>query len=326
MKRAFVALMFALGPAALLIGGCGGNSTSTTTITNPTSPNGPTKNTGVAQRIYVVQQAGSAAGSILQFSATASGNVSPASTITPNTLVSQVATDSYGNLYFFNGNVVEYAAGSSGTPTATRQINAGTSSRICCLDGLGVGPEGNIVMGQDNGEVDEWSATANGSVAPTRYILGYSQTGGGASPVIVANQVTADSSDNIYVGAGGGPGVAQVVIFGPAASGNAAPSRTVGPNGLAGGLAVDSNGNVYVTSSSCSYSGSSSTCSGTISVYAARTTSTTTASRVITGPATKLGLLGQIKVDAVGNLYVVSTSAVGTNPSVIVFSAARLET
>ena len=326
-ERRRAGMMRLLGVAAVLcIAGCGGSSPANTgTSTPPATPAGPTPNSGAAVRIYVVQQSGSLAGSILQFPATASGSVSPASTITPNTPVAQVATDAYGNIYFFNGsNIVEYAAGSSGAPTPTRQIMAGSASRICCLAGLGVSPGGTILLGQDNGEIDEWSATANGAVAPTRYILGASQTGGGASLVTVANQVTADASDNIYVATAGAPGVAEVEVFGPSASANAAPSRSVGPYGLAGGLAVDSTGNIYVTSSICNVSVPAPTCTGTISVYPTGTASTTTPSRVITGSATRLGLLGQIKVDSVGNLYVVSTSATGTNPTVLVFSATSL--
>ena len=337
LSRAFLRLLCVL-PASfivLLVVGCGGSSgsssssttgTTTTTTgsggTTTTTPTGPTANTGAAQRIYVVQQPSSPAnGTILQFAATATGSATPASTITPGTPVAQVATDKLGNIYFFNGNIVEYAAGATGSPTALRQISSGTTSRICCVDGLGVSPDGAIVLGQDNGEIDEWSATATGSVAPSRY-LGYSETGGGASLVGVANQVAGDASDTLYVGAAGAPRTPQVLVFSPTASGNVAPTRSLGPNGLAGGLAVDSAGNVYITSSTCTAaSATSQVCNGTISVYAAGTASTDTPTRVITGSSTQLGALAGIKVDAVGNMYVVSTTATGTNPTVLMFAA-----
>jgi len=321
MKYRGLILSLSLLLNVALITGCGAGSSTTTTIgTNPT-PTGPTINIGAATRVYVVQQPSTGAGTILQFSATASGNVPPASMISPGTKVFQVNTDQYGNIYYFGDHIVELASGSSGSPTPTREIQAGTVSRICCVDGMGVSPTGSIVLGQDNGEIDEWSPTATGTVAPNRYILGASETGGGASLVVVANQVAVDASDNLFIGAAGGPGTPQVEVFTSAATGNAAPSRSVGPNGLVGSVAVDSSGSVYTTTQACTVTGPALNCVGTISVYASSSTSTATPTRVITGAATLLRSVWGIKVDAIGNIYVVSTDATGANPAVLKFGA-----
>ncbi len=301
--------------------GCGGGDPSATTIPTSPTPSGPTINTGAALRVYVVQQPTSGAGTILQFPATASSGVSPASIITPGTKVAQVNTDQYGNIYYFGDHIVELASGASGSPTPIREIQAGTVSRICCVDGMGVSPTGSIVLGQDNGEIDEWSSTATGTVAPNRYILGASETGGGASLVVVANQVAVDASDNLFIGAAGSPGTPQVEVFSPTATGNAAPSHSVGSNGLAGSVAVDSSGNVYTTTQSCTVTGPTLNCVGAISVYTSSSTSNATPTRLITGTATLLRSVWGIKVDAIGNIYVISTDATGANPAVLKFGA-----
>jgi hypothetical protein len=299
--------------------GCGHGFPATIAI-SPVTPTGPAANPGPAERIYVIQQPATGAGTILQFAASANGVATPASTITPGTNVGQIATDSLGNLYAFTGNIVEYANGASGNPIPIREIETGKTSRICCVDGLAVSPAGEIVIGQDNGEVDEWSAKATGSVAPDRYLLGYSEIGGGLSPVVVANLVAIDASDDIYVGGAGGPGVPEIVLFDSTANGNIAPSGTLGPDGLVGGLALDADKNVYATTSSCTLNGTTDMCSGTISVYAANATATSSPARVISGSLTQLGTLGGITVDSVGNIYVISTDAYGANPTVLTFS------
>ena len=287
---------------------------------NPGGPSGPVTNPGAAERIYVVQQPDSGNGSILQFAATASGVATAQSTITPGTSIGNVATDSFGNIYAFNGNIVEFASGASGNPTPIREITNTKASRICCVDGLAVSPAGAIVIGQDNGEVDEWSATATGAVAPERYILGQSEIGGGLSPVEVANLVGLNSADDIFVGAANAPGTPAIVLFNASASGNIGESGTIGPDGLVLGLALDNESNVYATTEVCTFVGGNGMCNGILSVYAANSTATSVPIRIISGPMTQLASPGGIAVDSVGNIYVISTNFDGSNPKVLTFS------
>jgi hypothetical protein len=306
---------------SVVLTGCGPRFSSfSTNPTTPIQPVGPTTNPGAAERIYVVQQPDNGNGTILQFAATASGVATAQSTIAPGTPVGHVATDSLGNIYAFNGNIVEFASGASGTPTPIREITGAAASRICCVDGLAVSPAGAIVIGQDNGEVDEWNSTASGAVAPERYILGQSETGGGLSPVNVANLVALNSADDIYVGAANAPGTPGIVLFNAAATGNIAASGTIGPDGLDFGLALDSLGNIYATTETCTISGENIACNGIISVYAANSSPSSAPIRVISGPLTQLASPGGLTVDSVGNIYVISTNFDGTNPTVLTFS------
>jgi len=325
----------ALLMAAVVAGiwGCGGGTSSGGSSSNENSGGdaGATSstNTGAAENLYVIQQPSGGAGTILEFPATASGSVSPTATITPSLVLGQVATDQAGNIYVVTStDIREYAAGATGSPTPLRSILAGTTSGIYDIDGMTVSPTGEIVIGQDGGDVDEWSATQTGNVAPERRIPGYSQTGGGLSPVIVANQVAVDGSDNIYVAAQGAPPIPQkVTIFGPSATGNVAPTRTVGGQGTAAGVTLDSAGNIYTTSSTCALSGTTEVCTGTISEYAANAGATDAPIRTISGTATQLATLYGIKVDAVGDIYVISTiinlaaNPVTISPTVLKFAA-----
>ena len=311
-----VAMLTTLLLTSVALTGCG--SSSPAKVTPP--PAGPTTNPGAAERIYVVQQPDTGNGTILQFAATASGVAKAQSTITLGTPLAHVATDSFGNIYAFNGNIVEFASGASGNPTPIREITSTTVSRICCVDGLAVSPAGALVIGQDNGEVDEWSATATGAVAPERYILGLSEIGGGLSPVEVANLVALNSADEIFVGAANAPGTPGIVLFNAAAKGNISASGTIGPDGLVLGLALDSESNVYATTETCTFNAGVGTCTGIISEYAANSTASSAPIRVISGPLTQLASLGGLAVDSVGTIYVISTDFDGTNPKVITFS------
>lgn len=316
-----------IGLTAGLAGCGGGSSKSGGSVTG--GGGGGLVNTGAAEFVYVIQQPTGAAGLILQFPASSSGSVAPTATLTPGSQVGAVATDQLGNVYVDTAlDIREYVAGATGTAMPIRSIPVGATSGIYSIDGLAVSPTGEIVIGQDGGDVDEWSATQNGAVAPSRRIPGYSQMGGGLSPVVVANQVAVDGSDNIYVAPIGGPGVAKVVEFGPSANGNVTPIRTVGGLGTVNGLTVDSAGNIYTSDASCTLSGTPPVlaCSGTISEYAAGAIATTPPMRTISGSATGLASLCGIEVDAVGNIFVLSFSRSGTNntivnPTVLKFAA-----
>jgi hypothetical protein len=299
----------------VLLTGCGSSPAAS-------SGGGGGGNTGAATSVYVVQNTNTG-GSILEFSATASGSVSPTNSITTGLPLSQIATDQAGNIYVYTfEDIREYAVGATGSAKPIRAIVAGTTSGIYEVDGLAVSPTGAIVVGQDGGDVDEWSATQNGDVAPVRYIPSFAQTGGSLSPIQVANQVAVDGSDNIYVANLGAdstlPGGPSIVIFGPTQNGNVAPGQSFGNYStlFPGGVTTDSAGNIYVTSYTCPIAG----CAGSISVFAPTASGSDAPTRTITGSATQLQSLCGIKVDDAGNIFAVSTDQTGNNPTVLKFA------
>jgi hypothetical protein len=325
VMAAVVAGVVGCGGGTNTLGGTSGTTTGGTTTTTTTAGS---INIGAATSVYVIQQLSNSAGTILEFPATASGSVAPVATIAPGLVLGQVATDQLGDIYVATStDIREYASGTIGSPTPIRMIPSGTVTGLYDIDGLAVSPTGAIVVGQDGGDIDEWSATQNGSVAPTRRIPGYSQ--GGMSPVIVANQVAVDTSDNIYVAAEGGPPIPnKVTIFGPSTNGNAAPTRTVGGTGISSGVTTDSAGNIYTANEVlCTLTGVNETCQGIVSEYAANAAATDPPIRTISGSATMLATLYGIKVDAVGNIFVISAtfnppgSSTTINPTVLKFAA-----
>jgi hypothetical protein len=303
--------------AALILGvvGCGSSSSGSSSNTGAGGTTTGTSSTGAAQTVYVVQQPASATGSILEFSATASGSISPTATITPGLVLSQVCTDQAGDIYIATKQGInEYSASTTGTPTSAsilRSIPTGSTTGIYGIDGMAVSLTGEIVIGQDGGDTDEWSATQTGNVAPERSIPGYSQIANSLSPVIVANQVAIDASDNLYIAPLGAPPLPPaVVIYGSTATGNVAPARTVEGTGVVSGVTVDSAGNIYTTGENCTVGTGTitSTCAGIISEYPANATVNTAPTRTISGSATQLGSLYGIKVDGAGNIFVVSVT------------------
>ena len=112
----------------LISAGCGGgNSPSSFT---PSSPAG-------AHTIYVVQNAlalGGTSDSVLEFSATANGDVSPAASLTgpAGAWFTSVAVDTSGSLYvaveYPTPEILVYAAGATGAATPVRTIAGGLTT------------------------------------------------------------------------------------------------------------------------------------------------------------------------------------------------------
>lgn len=281
-----------------------------------TSTQAPPEQTTITSGVYVIQNpgangAGSAA--ILQFATTASGSVSPTGTITApaDTSFDYLATDGAGNVYASThtqtgGDVREYAAGATGAATPVRSLPFGTSTQLGAVQGLAASSTGEIFVSEDSGGVAAFSATATGNVAPARYILAADQNGGGLSTLISANDVVADSSGDLYVVNLGGLTTA-IDVFSPTATGNVAPIRVLNTTG--NGQAIDSDGNLYVTQH------------GSILVFAPGASGNDAPIRTISGALTELGILGGIKLDSDGNIYVVSIDSNGGNPTVLRFAA-----
>jgi len=320
-----VLLKIAVVAAILLIlAGCGGNSSSVHTGGGGTQP------PSAAKDVYVIQSPvsyGMSSGTILQFSATASGSVSPESTITApaDTAFQGLATDSDGDIYAGGYapndvmSLLEYSSGSSGSAIPTKNIPNNDTTQMWDPDGLAIGPNGQVIVGEDNGGVATYTATANGSAAPEYYILGAFEIGGGLSTLNAAQSV-AMGSGNLYVfNWQDGTSDPPIAIFPATATGNVAPSGSIGGplTGIAfdgvGGIATDVSGNIYISNSSAT--------GGSILVFAPTATGNVAPIRTISGSATQLGYLGGIQVDAAGNIYVISVSDHGENPTVLKFPA-----
>ena len=313
------------------VGGCGGGGGSSSGG-GPVTPTPPP----AVVHVYVIQNPstfGTGSGTVLQFPAASTGSVSATATITAptNTSFEYLAVDGTGNLYvssesIASGDIREYTVGSTGSATPVRSLPAGTTTMIGAVQGLAASAAGEIFVSEDSGAVLAFGATANGSEAPSRSILGADETGGGLSTLVSANNVAADSSDNLYIANEGAPGLMPIVVFGPTATGNVAPLRSIGGvsttiEGVSG-LTTDSVGNLYVASTASMVSQSSASYSGTILVFAPGASGNVAPIRTITGASTTLGRLGGIKLDTSGNIYVVSTGTTGSSPTVLKFAAA----
>jgi hypothetical protein len=287
-----------------------------------------------ATGIYVIQNTAShdttaASGAILQFSSTASGAASPVSTIATTNVAAAdlLATDALGNLYTTaiqgaaGRSLIEYPAGSANGAHPVRSIPFNSTTRLDAVNGLAVDPTGGIYASEDSGGIAIFSSTATGSVAPGGYILGDAQTGGGLSTLVVANAVTTDAKGNFYV-IDGGVGVAKpIVVFSTTATGNVAPTRSLGgalttmAAGTPRSLATDTAGNLYVANVVAGVS--------SILVFDHAASGNAPPLRTIGGSSTLLGCAGGIAVDTEGGfLYVVSTPRCGdtANPTVLKFS------
>jgi hypothetical protein len=301
--------------------GCSGGSGS--------SVGGGIKTPSAAKNIYVIQNSLTfplTPGSVLQFSATASGSISPQNTITApaGNDFQGLATDAEGNLYVAansqtTSTLLEYSPGANGSATPIRSIPSNNTTRMWNPDGLAISPTGQVIVGEDNGGVATYSASANGSVAPDYYILGAAQTGGGLSTLNAAQDVAVGSAGNLYVFNWQDIAAAPAIdIFSASATGNVAPTGNLsGPattiEGV-GGIATDSSGNLYVSNNGAN--------GGSILVFAPTASGNVAPIRAITGASTQLNRsVGGIQVDAVGNIYVITAGASGSNPAVLKFAA-----
>jgi len=294
-------LRFSAASAAFLaLAGCGSNTINSGTTTGTSGYTGST--------VYVVSS--TAASVVLAYQSGASN--SPASksfiTLPAGTVGQYIALDPSANLYLSTTTDVRvYAVGASGsaTPTRTLPLNA-TTTLNTTPTGIAADASGNIYVSETGTGVAVFSGTANGSVAPTRFISG------GLTTLVDPFQLAVDGSGNLYVMNFIAAGNVDIVVFAPTANGNVAPIRTLNVGVL--GFTVNSAGNIYAETSSG------------IDIFAPLASGTPVPTQTITNQATgQAALTGGIGVDSQGNIYVVTDGTIGSGtvpptPSVEQFS------
>ena len=170
---------------------------------------------------------------------------------------SQVSVDGAGNIYVvvqenhspYKATSINVYAPDSPSGIPVRSLPVGPGTKISALSRMIASATGEIFVSDGVG-IAVFSSTATGDADPVRYILGNSQPGGGASTAIVPGySIAVDSSDNLYVL---NKSDSSIVVFGPTATGNAVPSRTISglltqvssPNYT--DMTTDNLGNLYV--------------------------------------------------------------------------------
>ena len=258
--------LFAISLASLILTGCAVNPGTTTTTTIGSD---------AAQFLYIAQNSADVAtlpAQILLYPTGAPPSATPTKIITlpVGLMVGSIAADSSGNVYVAtSADVREYAANAKGAATPIRLIPANTITTIPSaiglyipVAGLAVDSSGNLYVSESqgggtvNGGVAIFSSTANGSVAPTRYITGSGPTTLiGTGTLIYPGPIAVDSAGNLYVSnfegalplpAGVSPFI-SVLVFGPTANGNVAPERVLNQQAVVE-LATDTAGNLYTLS------------------------------------------------------------------------------
>ena len=307
------------------LAGCSGGMGSSGGTTTPPAAGALSP----AASFYVINQ-NSLPSTILQFSRTANGSVAPASTIAGPAGAGFISltVDALGSLYVgaqkFSGNVspgpeigpeiLVYAPGATGTQSPSQTITAGlqalstntiaaiavdSAQNLYAVTGIavGTGPNSHGYTG-----VAVFAPNASGAFAPSKTIVG-PLTGISNN----ASQMATDTAGNLYIASGPNISPGSIQIFNSAATGNVAPTATLaGANTTidnAQGVAVDTSGNIYVSSSGLNGP-------ATILKFSAGSSGNVAPVQAITGDPNSMGSVGNLRVDSTGNLYVVEGSTI----------------
>ena len=225
--------------------------------------------------------------------------------------VTNVATDS----------ITVYPAGANGSTNPIVTIEGEKPG----LDGptaIAFDSAGNIYIanagksGGGHDSVTKYAAGSSGNVAPVAEITG------DATKLSSPTGLTVDSSGNIYVANDGSvAGVADsITVYSPGSTGNAAPTKVISGSSTLldrpGGVAVDSQGNIYATSF-----GAEGNSSVSILVYAKDSAGNVAPSESIDGDCAVLSCPGAIALDAGANIYVTNPGNLASgDESVAVFT------
>ena len=134
--------------------------------------------------------------------------------------------------------------------TTARTLPVGPGTKIDAVNDMVASLTGEIFVSDGKG-IAVFSATATGNAGPSRYILGNTQSGGGASTAIVPGVIAVDAADNLYVQ---NTVDSSIDVFGPTDTGTVIPLRTIaGPlarltssGAQITGMTTDAAANLYV--------------------------------------------------------------------------------
>jgi hypothetical protein len=263
------------------------------------------------------------------YDAGANGNVSPIARIEgSNTALNgpnAVGIDASRNIYVANFSeeggskgvgVTVYAAGANGNVAPIRTI-AGSNTGLDSPWSLALDAGGKVYVTNlatfpmKHDSVTVYASGANGNVAPIQTIVG-SNTG-----LQAPFGIALDASGNIYVTnlVSKIRKYDSVLVYAAGANGNVEPIRAIGGAhtglDLPAGITVGASGKVYVANI-----GVGSSCSGSVTVYAAGANGDSPPVQKICGKLTRMGNLAGVALDAAAHIYVLNESG-----SVTVFPA-----
>jgi hypothetical protein len=205
---------------------------------------GPPVQGNAATHLYLPQNTpngSSAAPQILLFPTGVSGNPAPSSSITlpAGLTLGPIAVDASGNIYIAtSSDIREYAASATGAAIPARLIPFNATTTLVAVTALAADPAGNIYAVNQGTSIAIFSSYATGTVAPTR-----SLPFGGLTTIVYPESIAVNPSGNLYVANVTTTNQSSVLIFGPSANGNVAPSSTL--NQFAMELGTDSAGDLY---------------------------------------------------------------------------------
>jgi hypothetical protein len=248
--------------------------------------------------IYVANSQGGtyADGSINVYAAGGNGNAAPSAVIVgPDTGLADprgIALDSLGNIYVANegdtepptdGSITEYPAGSNGDVTPIATITGVLTQALANPVGIAVEPStGDIYVSNLDG-ITVYPAGSNGEATPSAIIAG-PDTGFESPGALALNPVNGDIYTLGLVNSGN---AAKVQVYPAGSNGDVAPTATIMGrktrlSEFAGGIALDSSGTIYVTTTFLSAGRSG------IAVYAAGSNGDVPPVAKIAGPHTGL--------------------------------------
>jgi hypothetical protein len=235
---------------------------------------------------------------------------------------SQISLDSLGNLYVLTDHEIDVIPPIAPYLERSRNLPIGPGTKIAAVNDMVASLTGEIFISDGSG-IAVFGPTATGNADPVRYILGNTQSGGGASTSIVPGLIAVDAADNLYVQ---NTVDSSIDVFGPTNTGTVIPSRTIaGPlarltsNGSQiTAMTTDGAANLYVLCL-CSRQDSSGT-DFEVLEFSPTANGNIAPIRFVTTPAMNSNYFGSgVAVDSAGTIYV--SGGAGTGTQVFEFSA-----